>query len=313
MLNKLYQNKMILIAILFGTILTFDFFTIITNLYVAPVLEGYGLPDILIYIKTIIFLTVFIILIVWLKQQNPKFPKNNLKTLVILSLAIVAFYFGSLYMYKYMLISDTADIIKNRILNGNPALYLDFSGINYRTLTYILTIFSGFNSELVLFAEMIVLLVAYYSIKYMEEIKEEKHVYDEFMFDTTLLPLVFVWTIMSFLSINILTYRYDMLGSLEIGFAVMGFSIVATTIVPAFSISRNKNNECTRSFFIGMYKHVFFIGILSIIIYVVLIGINISLLNLGRHTYRLYTSLFSLIFSIIIMIRVKKILSLENK
>ena len=59
---------------------------------------------------------------------------------------------------------DTRDIIRDRILNGNPATYLDFSGINYRTLMYILTIFGGFNSELVLFFEGMLLFMLLNSV-----------------------------------------------------------------------------------------------------------------------------------------------------
>ncbi|MFA5526647.1 MAG: hypothetical protein WC992_07475 [Acholeplasmataceae bacterium] len=313
MLERTNRNKMAIIAIILGVVVVFDFFTIITNIYIAPVLDGYGLPDILIYIKTIVFLLLFVIILVWLKQKEPKFPKSTLKSLMILGIVVISFYFISLYLYKYILISDTADIIKERILNGNPATYLDFSGINYRTLTYVLTIFSGFNSELILFGEALAFLMAVYSVSSMREVDEVKHVYDPFMFDVALFPIVFVWSILSFLSINILSYRFDMLGSLEMGLAIAGFLAVATLIAPAFRLYKNRDNEATRSHFIGTYKHLLFVAIFSLVLYIALFGLNVTFVGLGRHTYRLYTSFAAIIFSGIVLFRVYKILSLENK
>ena len=313
MIDKSNNNKMGVIAILLGLFLTFDIFTIISNIYVAPILDGYGLPDTLIYVKTLIFLSIFIVFVLWNKQREPRIHNINLKILLILGITITSFYFMSLYLYKYMLISDTTEIIKTRILNGNPALYLDFSGQNFRTLSYVLTIFGGFNSEIILFAEAIVLLIAYYSLKDMSVVDEKKHIYDPFMFDTKLIPLVITWAILSFLSINVLSYRYNLLESLEIGFAVMGFFMIASSIAPVFSINKEKNNMCTRSQFIGLYKYVLIVSLVSIILYSGLIAINITLAVERQHTYRLYSSLITFVLSFIIFFRVKFVLSIENK
>lgn len=313
MIQTTNRSRMVTIAIITGIILVFDLFTIITNIYVAPILEGYGLPDILIYLKTTIFLLLFILVMVWLKQREPKLTKTTFKLLMVVGLLMIAAYFLALYLYKYMLILDTADIIKRRILLGNPDLYLDFSGLNYRTLMNVLTIFGGFNSELILFAETMAFLMCVYSVDKMIEMDEKKHVYDSFMFDVALFPIIFIWVILAFLSINILSSRFDLLGSLEIGLAVAGFTAVAAAVIPSFKIYRNRDNECTQSFFISTYRLILIVSIFSMILYLILFGLNVSFISLGRGTYRMVSSLLALIFSMIVFFRVKKILSLENK
>lgn len=307
------RSRMVVIAIITGIILAFDIFTIITNIYVAPILEGFGLPDILIYLKTAIFLLLFVLVLVWLKQKEPKLTKNTFKLLMVVGILMIGAYFLALYLYKYMLILDTADIIKRRILLGNPDLYLDFSGLNYRTLMNVLTIFGGFNSELILFAEALAFLMCVYSVDQMVLVEEKTHIYDTFMFDVVLFPLVSIWVILSFLSINILNFRFDMPGSLEIGLAVAGFAAIASAVIPSFKIYRNRDNECTQSFFISTYRLLLIIAIFSIVIYLALTILNVTFVSLNRGTYRLISSFLTLIVSIIVLFRVQKILSLENK
>jgi hypothetical protein len=313
MIHANNRSRMVMFAIIAGIIVVFDLFTIITNIYVAPILEGYGLPDILIYLKTAIFLLLFIMVMIWLKQKEPKLTKTTFKLLMVVGILMIGAYFLALYLYKYMLILDTADIIKRRILLGNPDLYLDFSGLNYRTLMNVLTIFGGFNSELILFAEAIAFLMCVYAVDKMDVVEEKTHVYDSFMFDVVLFPLVSIWVILSFLSINILNFRFDILGSLEIGLAVAGFAAIGSAVIPSFKIYRNRDNECTRSFFISTYRLLFIIAIFSIIIYLALTILNFTFISMNRGTYRFVSSLFTFILSIFILYRTFRILSLENK
>ncbi|MCK7489055.1 MAG: hypothetical protein MZU79_01520 [Anaerotruncus sp.] len=98
------RQTVFLIAIITGTILAFDLFTIITNLYVAPVLEGFGLPDILIYMKTAVFLVLWVLFTLWLVSNKTRLNKANIKSLMIVGIATIAAYFVSLYIYKYYLL-----------------------------------------------------------------------------------------------------------------------------------------------------------------------------------------------------------------
>ncbi len=313
MLSRSNRPMMAKIVALSGVVLLLDIFTIISNLFVSPVLEGYGLPDILIYIKTVVFLVIFIISVVWLKYDHAKLSKSTLKLLMIVGITMIASYFLSLYLYKYILIVDTASIIRNKVLTGNPALILDFSGQNYKTLDYIATIFGGFNSEIILFFQAIFFQMSVYAIDKMTVEEEKVHVYDAFLFDVWIFPLYSLLVLASFLSINIFEWRYDFTRSAEMLVAIAGFTVVLPGLIPAFNIYNRRNNECTRSFFIDTYRLLLITSILGFVIFVGLFITNVYLSSLGIGSYRLITSVIAIFLSAIIFYRVRRILSLENK
>lgn len=313
MISQTNRNRLILIAVISGFIVLFDIFTIISNIYVAPVLEGYGLPDIFIYLKLAIFLTIFIVVLSWLNKRKPSLSKDTLKILIVMGVSVLILYFISVYLYKYILILDTADIIKDRILNGNPATYLDFSGINYRTLMYILTIYGGFNSELILFFEGMLLFMLLNTVNQLEIDVEPLHQYDTFMYEAIPLYLPILWIISSFLSINILLYRFDTLGSIEMGIAVFAFFLVTAAFPNAYGIFRHKNMEIPKSTFVSKHRFILTLAVASIILYLFLFGLNIYFISAARQTYRIASSFIALIISIYIALRARKILNLENK
>lgn len=313
MLSRINKSKLSVIAIITGIILVFDVLTIITNLYIAPVLDGFGLPDILIYMKALSFLLLFIILITWLKNKDIKLTKSNLRIVTYIAFALIAAYFLSLFMYKYMLILETADIIKNNILTGNPALIFDFSTRNYKTLTYITTIFSGFNSEIILFAEAIIFQLCVFSINKMEVEEEPIHAYDPFLFDNYVFPLFSLLIISSFLSINLFLFRFDELGSIEMALAITGFTAVLPGLIPSFTLYRTRHQDCTRTFFKSTYKLLLILSIIGVFVFAALFGVNILFTTLGRGSYRIISSGIAFILALILFIRTRKMLTLENK
>ena len=313
MLSRSNHSMMGKIAALSGVVLLLDIFTIISNLFVAPILDGYGLPDILIYIKTVIFLILFVVSLIWLKNDHVKLTKSTLKLLMLIGIAIIAAYFLSLYLYKYILIVDTASIIKNKILNGNPALILDFSGQNYKTLTYVTTIFGGFNSEIILFFQALFFQASVFAIDKMDIEKEPVHVYDTFLFDVWVFPLYSLFALASFLSLNIFEWRYDFIRSAEMFIAIAGFAAVLPGLIPAFKIYQLRNTECTRSFFIGSYRLLLITSLLGFVIFIGLFIINLYLSSINIGSYRLISSLIAILLAAIIAYRVRRILSLENK
>ena len=100
MISQTNRNRLILIAVISGFIVLFDIFTIISNIYVAPVLEGYGLLDIFIYLKLAIFLTIFIVVLSWLNKRKPSLSKDTLKILIVMGVSVLILYFISVYLYK---------------------------------------------------------------------------------------------------------------------------------------------------------------------------------------------------------------------
>ncbi|MCF7929959.1 MAG: hypothetical protein K9L02_00435 [Acholeplasmataceae bacterium] len=313
MLNRINQSKIAMITVITGIILVFDILTIITNIYIAPVLEGFGLPDILIYMKTLSFLLLFIILVAWLKNKDAVLTRSNLKIVAYISFALLASYFLSLFMYKYVLILETASIIKNQILQGNPVLVFDFSAINYKTLTYITTIFSGFNSEIILFAEALVFQLCVVSIGRMTLVDEPNHVYDPFLFDNYVFPLFSFLILSSFLSINLFLYRFDTLGSIEMVLALTGFTAVLPGLIPSFTLYTTRHQDCTRTFFKSTYQLLLILSIVAVVVFLALTTLNIYLNYLGRGSYRTISSSISLILAVVLLFRTKKMLYLENK
>lgn len=313
MLSRSNRPMVSKIAMLAGAVLLLDIFTIISNLFVAPILDGYGLPDILIYIKTAVFFIIFVVAMVWLKYDHIKLTKSTLKLLMYVGIAMIAAYFLSLYLYKYILIIDVASIIKNKVLTGNPALILDFSGQNYRTLSYVTTIFGGFNSEIILFFQALFFQASVFAIDKMLVDDEPVHVYDPFLFDSWVFPLYSGLVLASFLSINIFEWRYDFIRSAEMLVAIAGFAVVLPGLIPAFKIYNMRNNECTRSFFISTYRILLIASIAGFFIFIGLFVVNLYLSSLGIGSYRLISSVIAIFLAGIITYRIRRILSLENK
>lgn len=313
MLSRTNKGKLSIIAIVVGTILVFDIFTIITNLYIAPILEGYGVPDILIYMKTLAFLLLFVVLIAWIRNKDARLTRSNLRVLAFIAFALIAAYFLSLFMYKYVLLLDTVDIIKNDILGGNPALVFDFSTLNYKTLTYITTIFSGFNSDIILFTEALIFQLCIISIGKMEIVEEPIHAYDPFLFDSFVFPLFSLLILSSFLSINLFLFRFDVLGSIEMALAITGFTAVLPGLIPSFTLYRTRHQDCTRTFFTSTYKLLMILSLVGIFVFAALFGLNVLLVSMNRGSYRIVSSLIAFILSIILFIRTRKMLTLENK
>ena len=312
MLDK-KSNKLSLLTMLVGTILLFDIGTIISNIYIAPILEGYGLPDIFIYLKTIIFLFIFIILLLWQNNSQFNFTKMSLRIMIYLGFFTIIAYFYSLFMYKYILIYDTAEIIRNNILYGNPNLVFDFSALNYKTLTYITTIFGGFNSEAILFAQALLFQLILFKTKDIDVIDEKKYQYDHFLFDLYVPILFSILALVSFLSINIFTFRYDVLGSVEMGISIFGFIVTVFGIAPAIELYKSRSDAITKSMFKGTYRLLLILTTISLITFIALIIINISFIDLGRGSYRIFTSFAGLIIAIVLGVKIYSKMSLDNK
>jgi hypothetical protein len=117
----------------------------------------------------------------------------------------------------------------------------------------------------------------------------------------------------AFLSINILTMRYDLLGSFEMAIAIAGFIAAAPGIGYAFRIYKSHSYECPRSFFMGTYRYLMIMAVLGIILFGALFGLNLYFVQLGRMTYRIASSFVALVLAVMIFLRVKKVLVIENK
>ena len=313
MISRNNETKMRHLLYVIGAILFFDIMIIITNLYIAPVLEGFGLPDILIYLKTLTFLILFIVISVWIKDGGYSLSKSTLKLLLWLGFYVLCTYFFSLYLYKYYLIVDTANIIKNQILGGNPALVFDLSRINLQQLSYITTVFSGFNSEVMLFVQALVFQGLFISVKHFEIQDEEDIMYDTFMFDSKLFYISMLHVLFAFLSINLLTFRYQLVYAIEIGVAFTAFAIAILNLLTSTDVFKMRNNYCKQSNFIASHRFMILLMIANTVLFSLLFGYNVYLYIIYAGNYRIGATLLALVTSIFLLVRTKSILSLENK
>lgn len=312
MLDK-KNNRLSFLTIVVGTILLFDIGTIISNIYIAPVLDGYGLPDIFIYLKALIFLFMFIILLLWQNRRQFNFTKTGLRILIYIGFFTIIAYFFSLFMYKYVLIYDTAEIIRNNILYGNPNLVFDFSAMNYKTLTYITTIFGGFNSEVILLVQALFFQAFIYRTRDLVVLEEKKHQYDIFLFDLYIPVLYVLLVVAAFLSINIFTFRYDNLGSIEMGISIFGFIAAASGVGPALNLYKLRTHQLEKSQFKGTYKLLLILTLITTLTFIALAVMNISFINLGRGSYRIFTSFIGLVISLVLGVKIYLKMSLDNK
>lgn len=310
------SNQKLINFILFTSIaiLACDIFTVITNIYIAPYLDGYGLPDLLIYIKSIVFIAIITIILLWKKRENYHLAKSTLNLFVLMSFAITFFYFFSLYMYKYVILLDVNEIIRTKILEGNPALVFTFTAENYVKLKYITTIYGGFNSELWLVIELLFLQFSVMKVKALPVEAEDKVKYDNFLFDHVLFPLAILFVIGSFMSINIFQDKYDFLESVMMVIGIAGFILAIPSITSSLKIYRLKNTPVTKTDFVSWYRLLIIVSAIGIILFSVLFGLNIYLfVAQSIFTYRILTTLITLILAGVILLRSLKVMSLENK
>jgi hypothetical protein len=313
MISRNNEPKMRYLMYTIGAILFLDIMVIITNLYIAPILEGFGLPDILIYLKALTFLILFVVISIWVKDDGYSLSKSTLRLLLWLGFSVLCIYFFSVYMYKYYLIVDVQNIIKNQILGGNPALVFDLSRINLQQLTYITTIFSGFNSEIMLFVQAMVFQALIISTKSFDIVDEPDTMYDTFMFDGKMFYISMLHVVFSFLTINLLTFRYELLSAIEIGVAVAAFAISVVNLITSSDVFKMRNNYCKQSSFVSAHRFMILLMIINIVLFTLLFGYNVYLVIIYSGTYRIGAALLALVTSIYLLIKTKSILSLENK
>lgn len=315
MITRFNESKVRLLSYVVLLILVFDILTIISNIYIAPVLQGYGMPDILIYIKLIISFVTYMSLHLWLRDKDRKLSIAWLKMLLYTLLIVTVSYFISLYLYKYYLIDQTATVIRTQILGvyGNTSLLLELSRMNLYSLNYITGLFNGFNSEIILFFEAFLIQMFIYKALQYEILDEKKVIYDPFLYKNYIHFVSIVHFLLAFLSINLFQFRYNLIESIEMGVAFMLFAVTLLQMISSFYIQDGKHTETRPSVFALSHKLMMFLSILSFALAIGLIGINLYYIVTGIGTYRITTTIMIVISSIYLFTVSRKVLEFENK
>ena len=144
-MNELSKNTISKYIVVLS-IFVFDLISIISSIYIAPVLDSFGMPDILVYLKLLVSLTTLVLFILHYNEKIT-LPYSIVKILLSMIFLFILAYFTSVFLYKMVLLNQVSDNILNKILRGNPAVILDVSKKNYNIIQYISTLNSGTNSE----------------------------------------------------------------------------------------------------------------------------------------------------------------------
>ena len=197
-MNELSKNTISKYIVVLSIIFVFDLISIISSIYIAPVLDSFGMPDILVYLKLLVSLTTLVLFILHYNEKIT-LPYNIVKILLSMIFLFILAYFTSVFLYKMVLLNQVSDNILNKILRGNPAVILDVSKKNYNIIQYISTLNSGTNSEFFLLLQAIVIQYTISKFKKNETSDEPLVHYDDFLYDKLLSVLPITLLVLSFL------------------------------------------------------------------------------------------------------------------
>src|SRR5690606_32399989 len=308
MITQNNRSRFLELILIFSFILLADIITIIMLIYVAPHFDFIGIPDLFIYPKTLVDLTVLLVSILYLKKKIPNVRKAHLRTLVLIAFAFILVYAMTLYTYKYFLITFVMDSIRTMI-QGPSSLYLYKTLIHYPWLNYVSVIFGSANSE---FFMMITSLAVFWWLMRMDKIEvvaEEKKPFDEFVLSRSLFPTTLLLTVMTFLSINLFRLSYTWLEGIEVIIGLTAFMLIIPGFISALKI-RNTSNYQYPDYIKSNYQKLKVTTLINFILMLGLVGLNVYLNILGMGTYRSLTTVVSLVLSLYLFIKTHRVDSL---
>lgn len=273
--------------------------------------ENYSLLDVLLISNTLAF-TIFYIMLRMIRTTQ-RFTINVVMLRQIMRVLIFSFifYYIASFMEIFTSVDETYLIIGEKILRGNPALALNFSVINYQTLNYVMGLFRGIHSPLILLIIILYYQKLFYNIYKIERLDEEEKTYDTFLYDMTI-PIA--WTlllILTFLSLNLITLNYDLFGAIEMLISIPLFMLSFVGLIPSY-IWYNTKNKMTRPS-VMTYNHRFLRKLLGVIfIFILFLGIYHGVsYTLEALSYRYITTGLSLVIVLYLMWRHHRINSLD--
>ncbi|QMS85347.1 hypothetical protein [Candidatus Xianfuyuplasma coldseepsis] len=306
--NQDYISKFLVIL---AIIIFLDVMNVIMNLYINVNDElGINVVDMLFIIKLIGSISLFAVLLRWASNKDNTLQKQQLVIHTIYVILVSMFYFFIMYLFKYSIILNAMDILRNKMIDGNPATLLNFAIYTYNTLKFVKSSYQGFNSEFILMLQIVFLVWHLRNLMTLDIEEEETEHYDDFLFVRGHKFVALAMIIVSFLSINIFEYIYDPLEAVM--FLVSSF--IFTIQIPIFlflnRIWAMDRNHTLPSEFKTFYK------VVNVLLYVTVIGLGIYLgiqviaLSQGSFSYRFFMSVAGFITSFYMLLSVNKIRSL---
>lgn len=308
------NNVITKFLIVLGVIILIETLNVIMILFVeVNDTIGYSVIDMLFFVKYIAIIALFIPLFRWNRDKDYELLKERVLLHTKYVFIISLFYFIVLYIFKYSLVLDVMDILRNKMIEGNPELLLNFSVFVYNRMKFVRDAYQNFNSELILLMEMLFVLWNIRNIMDLKEEDEEVVVYDNFMYNTNLRLYSSILVVTSFLSINLFEYIfYDFVYAIMFFVSFFLFSLSVPLQILTTNVAKMNNVKSTKNKFLVFNKLANIISIVMVIGFVVLVGLNIYVFELGLGTYRMFTAIASFGISTYILFRIVKVRSLVN-
>ncbi len=176
------KSKLILLEY---TILTYFVLFLLNLIYVNIMVtrpDTLYLSDVMLWMHLFFMISGYLYIKYFQRHKDVQFVVSIYRYVLLTMLMLHIVYFISVYLQSYLLIDDTLIIIRDKILRGNPALILDFSNVNYTTLSYVTGLLQGINSPLILLFLTLWTTRLYYTANQMQQIEEIPKKYDHFLF-----------------------------------------------------------------------------------------------------------------------------------
>jgi len=280
-----------------AAILVLEMINFITTIYVnTNDTVGYNVVDMILIIKFIGVLSLFITLFWWNHNKDNDVLKDQVVVHTKYIFVISIFYFLISYLFKYSIILEVMDILRNKMIEGNSSLLLNFAVYSYNTLKYVQGVYQSFSSELVLMFELIFITWSLRNMMSLETDPEDEVQYDSFLHNPYLKYVSLLLLISSFLSINLFEYVFDFSGAVMFLVSSFIFSLQIPLFYFVRSLSNTEKNSSTKSHFRTFHRLSLLLSVITIVGYIVYLGLLIVFIN-GTGNYRFITTIISLALS----------------
>lgn len=293
------NSAVVKFAIVLGVIILINLLNFIMNIYInVNASLGHTVIDQLFYIKFIAIVTLLVPLYRWITNKDVQLLKTSILVHTRYVFIISFFYFFILYLFKYDMVLNVMDILRNKMIEGNSALLLNFAVLSHNKLKYVQTTYQNFNSELILVIELLFILWNLRNMMALEVQKEEKLNFDPALYTQPLKHLALALIVMSFLSITL--FEYTFLSSFDANFFMVSLFLF-TVSIPLYvfirKICRSQSLMATKYEFMTLHRLSLILSSILILGYIVVIIFNIQAMSAGAGSYRIVTSVISLVLS----------------
>lgn len=314
MLKRTNRHRMIIMSLFLFTILVVDVLALISTIYVNVQLDDFAMPDYVLNGKIIIEVILLGTMFFWIKNDRFKLTKDFVKYSLVFIIFLLSTFVVTMYLYKYTQLLESLDIVKNKILLGNPSLIFEYTRINYTLVQYLVNVYQGLTSEVVLFFQLMILMFIFSGCKDLEVENGPIVEYDPFMYKKNK-PLYYVLlaaAIFASLSLFDITFEKNYQGyGIMIGLFVFYLAILSAVI--SFKINRMQFGTATKSLFVAYNKQLIIFGIAMIVMLLIMLVFVIIDIRLGVANYRLYSIIISIAGASYLVFDTFNTLSYENK